>query len=192
MTAYSENGNIRAFEEIYRRYRVVLYGFLVNWTANPQKAEDIFQEVFFRVIKSASRYKPKAKFRTWLFTIARHLLIDENRKKQIHADCIPLAAQKDENCFRPEECIPGSAPDPGKSVESREVIQILQKTLAALPEEQREMFLLREQVGLSFKAAARIASCSVNTAKTRMRYALLKLREAYTREGIFPGRTIGR
>jgi len=179
---YARQKNIRAFNLIYKRYRVLLFGFLVKWLGDRNKAEDIYQEVFIRIINTASRYKPRAKFKTWIFTIARNLLIDNARKQKT----TPLErTSSDSNASGSKlDSAPTLTPDPEQAAHASEIQRIVLHTLQDMNHEQREMFLLREEAGLDFATASKIAACSVNTAKSRMRYALLKLRESLHNAGI--------
>jgi len=186
MIRYSRYGDIAAFEHLVQRYRNPVFGYLIQTCRDKSLAEDLYQETFIRVIRAAPRYRKRAGFRTWLFTIARNLVIDAYRKKQARG--IPVAltpAAKKEN---PGEhvILESREPDPLRDTENREIRETIASAVESLPEAQREMFLLREDAGLDFSEAARVAGCSVNTAKSRMRYALLKIRDALSRAGIVP------
>ncbi|MBN1549905.1 sigma-70 family RNA polymerase sigma factor [bacterium] len=175
--AYAKYQRLEAFNILFTRYRTELYGFLVNWSGNKSHAEDLFQEIFLRVIRSAKTFQPKAKFRTWLYTIARNLLIDTSRKKKIR-EPVTVHEKWDFDNSSSFEAVSRSDLNPLDQLTQHELKSIIRKALLEMPEEQRELFFLREYAGIDFKEAAKISGCTVNTAKSRMRYALLKLRDA--------------
>lgn len=186
MERYSQKADVKAFEILLRRFRTELFGFLVRSCGDHALAEDLYQETFIRVIKAASTYSSSARFRTWIFTIARNLLTDHYRRQSVRRIVMPLNRSTDpddeENADYPDRDV---APADAR-VASIEIAGALRDILAELPAEQREMFLLREEAGLDFKEAARVTGCSENTAKSRMRYALLKMRDEFTRRGLIP------
>jgi len=184
MLKYSKTGNVAAFEILMKRYQHQIFGYLMQSCRNKDLAEDIYQETFFRVIKSAGKYKTNASFRTWIFKIARNLLIDEHRKKISRPSEITAFNEETGKDFLFESA--SKSPDAEKEMQAREIREALAKALAELPAEQREMFLLRESGGLNFKEAAHIADCSLNTAKSRMRYAVLKIRKSLEVDGLIP------
>jgi len=189
MQRYALKADTRAFETLLRRFRVELFGFFVRACRDRQAAEDLYQETFIRVIRSASAYSPTARFRTWLFTIAHNLLTDHYRRQSIRRIVTPFDRNDDEDGSDrdyPDQA--GIAAD--KKVELLEYARALREILAELPAEQREVFLLRENAGLDFREAAGILGCSENTAKSRMRYALEKIRDEFSKRGLMPGKQV--
>ena len=177
MQLYAEKNNCQAFEILLQRYKSQVFGYLVNACRNKSRAEDLFQEVFLRIIRSSRDYKAKASFRTWIFTISRNLVIDEFRRQNNKPLLTTLAQENSETGEVTESAYPDNKPTADTELEAREIRYVIEETLKELPEEQREIFLLRESAGLSYKEAARVANCSVNTVKSRMRYAILKIKE---------------
>jgi RNA polymerase sigma-70 factor, ECF subfamily len=188
MLTYAKTGRPDVFETLYRRYRRQVFGYFVHGTKNRELAEELFQELFMRVIKHAGTYKSKATFRTWLFTIARNLLRDSYRRSGVRRIMTSLDIPKEDTHKSIPEPAAAESQNPFRSAQSSEIRTILSQALADLPHEQREIFLLREMAGLDFTQAAKAASCSVNTAKSRMRYALLRLRDVFSSHGILPER----
>ena len=90
MIEYGKKGDAKAFEELLNRYRSQVFGYFVSACRHRETAEDLFQETFFRIIRSARSYKPKSSFRTWVFTIARNILIDWSRKSKKGAHAVNL------------------------------------------------------------------------------------------------------
>jgi RNA polymerase sigma-70 factor (ECF subfamily) len=165
MLAYGQ-GDAGAFEALYKRHRGPLYRFVLRAIKHRSAAEELFQEVWIRVIESRSRYAPQARFTTWLYTIAHNLLVDHWRKKGL------TLVQLDEEAT-------ASAPDnPARQVEARESLARLLEAIEALPAAQREAFLLHEEGGLSVAEIAAATGTNEEAAKSRLRYAMAKLKAA--------------
>ncbi len=170
MSRYA-TGDAKAFNILYGRYRNKLYRYLVHQCRDRTTADDVFQEVWDRVIRSAGRYKPSAKFSTWLFHIAHNCLIDHYRqsgRRATHLQSIDDHA---------DELI-DSQPQPEQQASDAQLGLALRRALQALPAEQREAFVLHEEGGLSLDELAEVTATGVETAKSRLRYAVTKLRGA--------------
>jgi len=182
-----KNGDQGAINELINRNGSALYGYIVRQTGDPHRAEDAYQEVFLRVVKSAKRYRPQASFRAWLFTIARNVVIDMARKESYRrAESLDKPAGDEGGAARMESMDSGAA-DPEENAKASEMSEILEEAIASLAEEQREVFLLREKTGLSFKEIAAATGAPLNTVKTRMHYALNHLRKALREAGMMDG-----
>ena len=176
MTRY-RGGNVRAFELLLRRHKKPVFNFLWRQVGNRALAEELLQEVFLRVIRSASSYQEQAKFTTWLYTIARNLCVDAARRAE-HRRTLSLDAPSGDAGRALSDGVADPAADPSRQALSRELRRSIEQAIAALPDEQREVFLMRERSGLPFKEIASIVGVPENTVKSRMRYALERLREA--------------
>ena len=165
MLAYRD-GNAGAFETLYTRHRGRLYRFVLRSVKARGTAEELFQEVWIRVIEARGRYAPQAKFTTWLYTIAHNLLTDHWRKKGL------TLVELDEDSQAP------AADDPARSVEARQALSRFAGALEALPPAQRQAFLLHEEGGLSIAEIAAATGSNEEAAKSRLRYAMNKLKEA--------------
>lgn len=178
MERYQE-GDARAFEELLRRHERPVYNFIYRHVRDPEKASDLLQETFLRVVKNVDRYRRKAKFTTWLYTIARNQCIDALRraKHRRHASLDQPMGRDGEGRSLMER-LPGRSEDGHVRVDAEEVKGRIEAALADLSEEQREVFLMREFQQLKFKEIAEIVGVSENTIKSRMRYALENLRLA--------------
>ncbi len=162
-------GDMRAFETLYQRHRGALYRYLARQTHDPDAANDLFQEVWSKVIVSRERYEPRAQFRTFLYRIAHNCFIDHCRRSSV---------KNESNCAEDgwENALPGSESDrPDMMAEQAEIRARYRSAIAALPPEQRDAFLLYES-GLSLDEIATISAVGTETAKSRLRYAVAKLR----------------
>jgi RNA polymerase sigma-70 factor (ECF subfamily) len=171
MLAYRA-GDAAAFDRLYARYKGALFRFVLRSVRERAAAEEFYQEIWMRVIESRSRYAPQAKFSTWLYTIAHNRLVDAWRKgglALVSLDC--------EDDPPPEPAAPPSS-DPQRTLEARERLARFLRALGALPAAQREAFLLREEAGLSIAEIAKVTGADEEAAKSRLRYALAKLKEA--------------
>jgi len=172
MLAYAR-GEMRAFETLYARHRGALYRYLMRQARDGEVANDLFQEVWSRVVVNRSRYEPRAKFRTFLFTLAHNCFIDHCRRVKARpaglgiedadaADLLPAAEEA-----RPEN-----------TLERAEETRRYRAALATLPPEQRDVYLLHEESDLSLDEIARVTGVGAETAKSRLRYAVAKLKAA--------------
>jgi RNA polymerase sigma-70 factor, ECF subfamily len=177
MAAYQQ-GDVSAFAELVARHEQPLWGFLLRLVKNRATAEDLLQETFMRVVKSAPEWRPNAKFSTWLYTIARNLCVDHARAAR-HRSALSLDAA-DERDSSPglHERLPGDERGAEQRALGRELTGELDRALAALPEAQREVFVMRELLELPFAEIALAVGTSEATVKSRMRYALERLRDA--------------
>jgi RNA polymerase sigma-70 factor (ECF subfamily) len=168
------HGDIHAFETLYGRHRGALYRYLARQTRNTETANDLFQEVWSKVIASRERYEPRAQFRTFLYRIAHNCFIDYCRRTSVRHE----SDGPSENW---EDAIPGPEQDrPDVRAEHSQLKARYRAAIAALPPEQRDVFLLYEESGLSLDEIASISAVGMETAKSRLRYAVAKLRATLT------------
>ncbi|MGQ9663650.1 MAG: sigma-70 family RNA polymerase sigma factor [Kiritimatiellia bacterium] len=165
-------GDVAALEKLVLRYERPLFGYLLNMTANRDEANDIFQEVWLRVIRKIGWYSHR-NFGGWLLRIARNCLIDRIRRQR------PIVSldQEPQHGRALGEILTGTDAGPASRARAGELGNRIAEAVAALPPEQREVFLLRTEGGLRYKDIARIQRTSINTALARMQYALNKLRD---------------
>jgi RNA polymerase sigma-70 factor (ECF subfamily) len=172
-----QSGEVRAFEILLSRHKKPVFNFILRFVGDRETAEDLLQETFMRVIKGAEAYKRQAKFTTWLYTIARNLCVDQTRRRKHrrHASLdAPMSASEDSGTLM--DVIPGSEMASDRKSVNKELHETMQRAIAGLSEEQREVFLMREFLDLPFKQIAEVVGVPENTVKSRMRYALEKLR----------------
>jgi RNA polymerase sigma-70 factor (ECF subfamily) len=176
-----QRGDIVAFNLLVRRHQVALFNFALRQIGAQPVAEEIVQEAFVRVVQSAADFKHEARFTTWVYTIVRNLCIDHMRKRALRRH--PSLDEAGRGADGGEGPTLGErTEDPRASVEreatGRELTVKIAAAVECLPEEQREVFVLREVSNLPFKDIADITGVSENTVKSRMRYALERLQEA--------------
>jgi len=169
------DGDPRAFELLLQRHQKQIFQFVMRSVGTAAVAEELTQETFLRVVKQKDVYEQRARFTTWLYTLARNLCIDHSRRMQ-HRRAKSLDAVDEEGHSLLERTA-DRGPMVDRQAIGEELKARMRKAIDALPEEQREVFLLREEADLSFKEIADIVGISENTVKSRMRYALTKLRE---------------
>lgn len=169
MLAYAR-GEVAAFDALYARHRGTLYRFLLRSSRDPRLAEELFQETWSRVVTARSRYTPQAKFSTWLLQIAHNLLIDSHRRKR------PLATGDEAELALDTAALPDHE-QPEHVLSEFERRRRLQRAIEDLPDEQRTAVLLRLENDLSVEEIAQVTGVGRETAKSRLRYAMNRLRE---------------
>lgn len=166
------DGDVAAFEALYRRHNDAVYRYLLRLCRHHASAEDIFQEVWSKIVKARSSYRPTAKFTTFLYRVAHNCFIDHVRRNKRHTQVADVE--------------PDTQPDPADLPEIETERSLARRRLEAalkdLPEEQRDVFLLREEAGLSLDQIAAVTDTNRETAKSRLRYAVGKLRAAVGEE----------
>ena len=177
MIAYKE-GDIAAFEQLVKRHERGLFNFILRSVGRQELAEELLQEVFIRIVKSAKGYQQTAKFTTWAYTIARNLCIDRARKTKNRTEYSlnTTIGSEDGGQTHLDQLVDDGAHSPSVDLERKVFREQLADALAQLPEDQREVFVMREVTGLKFREIADILECPVPTVKSRMRYALEALR----------------
>jgi RNA polymerase sigma factor (sigma-70 family) len=171
MLAYA-GGDAAAFETLYARHKAGLFRFMLRSVKASGEADELYQDVWMRVIEARTRYTPQAKFSTWLYTIAHNRLVDHWRTKGL-----ALVSLDDEDGAALQVAA-GPAWEPARNVEAGQTLERLAAALAALPLAQREAFLLHHEGGLGIAEIAAATGSAEDAAKSRLRYAMNKLREA--------------
>ncbi len=175
MLRYGE-GDLRAFGELYQRHRLGLYRFIAWRSPRAEWVDEVVQDAWANLHTARSRYRPDASFRTYLFQIARNRLLDLLRQHQ------PVLASDmgDTEGGALFDALADAAHDgvsPEVALETKQQINGLHLAIAALPSEQKEALVLQQFSGMSVDEIAAIAAVPVETVKSRLRYAMRKLRE---------------
>lgn len=171
MLAYA-HGDLRAFDTLYARNRGMLFRYILRSVRERATADELFQETWARAIAARERYRIESKFSTWLLQIAHNLIIDSFRRAHPQAD-----AEETEQIMRMLDAPESERPEHllGEFEQRRR----LQRVLDALPAEQCEAFMLRMEGGLGLAEIAQVTGAGQETVKSRLRYALAKIREKF-------------
>ena len=172
MLAYAA-GDATAFDTLYGRHRAPVFRYVRRQVGEDRIAEEIFQDIWMRVIKVRGRYAASAKFTTWLYTIAHNRVMDHFRSVGAKPEEIPLLTDDDDD---PE--VPACEADgPEPSLIRRRIAERILDALDSLPVVQREAFVLQQEGNLTVEEIANVTGVTRETAKSRLRYALAKLRQ---------------
>jgi RNA polymerase sigma-70 factor (ECF subfamily) len=171
-------GDTVAFERLYERHKGPLFRYCLRQCGDRELAGDLFQEVWTRIINARRRYEPSARFSTYMYQIAHNCFVDQLRRQSRR----PLAS----DAFDPQALPAARADGAEQGAMNQQTADALLAAVAALPAEQREVFLLREEAGLSLAEIATVTGVAQETAKSRLRYALSKLRETLLARGAWP------
>lgn len=168
-----QEGDTEAFEVLIYRYKDKIYSSILFFVKDNYLAEDLFQDVFIKIIDTLKnkRYTEEGKFLPWALRIAHNLCVDYFRKVK-RTPAIKTSDNKD--IFDVINIYEDGADQKIMQSQSHDRVRMM---LELLPEEQREIIVLRHYANLSFKEIAQITNCSINTALGRMRYGLINLRK---------------
>jgi RNA polymerase sigma factor (sigma-70 family) len=173
MLAYS-NGEAAAFDLLYARHKGGVYRYVLRHCGNSGIADELFQEIWLNVIRVRANYAPTAKFSTWLYTLARNRIVDHWRSSK-HVAIVSI--DDDESIGCEVDALPAAHQDePHVRADNRELATHLKASIAALPPAQRDAFLLQHEGGLSLAEIATLTGVGAETVKSRLRYAVAKLR----------------
>jgi len=167
-------GEQSCFERIIHRHKNKVFAYISLYIRDQALAEDIFQDTFMKVIQSvkSGKYQENGKFISWVMRIAHNLIIDHFRRmKQMNT------VSNDEyeaDLFNSKKLSESTVED---NIIRRQIQKDVRKMISLLPDDQREVVILRHYAGLSFKEIAEITEVSINTALGRMRYALINMRK---------------
>lgn len=179
---YRQNGDQQAFHELMNRHQSKVYSYIYSMIGSAGLADDIFQETFTKVItKMDDTYNEQGKWIAWVMRIAHNATIDHIRKQKHFVDVSSNYDKESNTDFYdrlPDEDLVGAQ----EQLEQDEIKSSLMKHIAELPEEQRQVVMLRHYYEMPFKEIAELTNVSINTALGRMRYALINLRKLFDQE----------
>jgi len=167
-------GDERAFEQLIERHQSAVVGTVAKMLGNSSDAEDIAQQVFIRLWKSAPRYKPKAKFTTFLFTITRNLVFNESRRRK-RAKQYSMDEREDDFHLQTPDTQTAS---PDDHMLQRELQQAVDLAIAKLPEKQRLALILRRYENMPYEEISSVLKLSVSAVKSQLFRARQSLRES--------------
>ncbi len=167
------NGNERALATLINRHKQTIFGFIFSKVKDKALAEDIFQETFIKVINSLKRqsYNEEGKFLPWVIRIARNLIMDHFRQNK---RILKFDTKEDFDIFK---VISDSSLNVEKTIVREQIILDIKRLIEELPEDQKEVLLMRIYKEMSFKEIAEATDVSINTALGRMRYAIINLKK---------------
>jgi RNA polymerase sigma-70 factor (ECF subfamily) len=172
------NGDTDAFRELIERHQRAVINTIHRAIGDAWEAEDLAQRVFIQVHRSAKRYKPTAKFTTWLFTITRNTILNEHRRRNRHPseslDALQEPREADGMGWQAPDT---TTSDPAHAAVERELQQKIREAVQELPEAQRTAVVLCRYEGLSYEEIAEVLGCSVSATKSLLHRARLTLKE---------------
>ena len=177
MLHYKE-GDVAAFDQLFKRYKDGLYQYLVRYLGDRSAAEDVFGDVWERLVRASNRYQQTAKFKTYLFTLTRNRMIDHYRSQSRGAGQLIVDKSEAElsNIAEP------SRRGPEQDSFLKECLEMLKSALLELPQGQREVLLLHLETDLTLDLIGQVIDVGRETVKSRLRYARDKLKESIPRE----------
>ena len=173
-------GELAAFDVLYGRHELRVWRYVFRSVHVQAVADDLLQDVWFAVARQAvgaAGYRPTARFKTWLFTIAHNRLVDHFRTARQHVPIAGHSGDDDDENNLSNTLAADSGFGPLRQLQSREQAAALIAALAQLPDQQREAFLLQAEAGMSVEEIASTTGVSFETAKSRLRYARRSLRQ---------------
>lgn len=171
MLAYRD-GDAAAFDTLYARHKGRLFRYVLRGVKSRALAEELYQEIWIRVVEARGRYAATARFTTWLYTIAHNRMVDDWRRKELAV--VPIGDGEGEEPHAAADL----AGDPARRAESRQAAARFLHALEGLPHAQREAFLLHEEAGMTALEIAAATGSETEAVKSRLRYAYAKLRAA--------------
>jgi RNA polymerase sigma-70 factor (ECF subfamily) len=165
-------GDAAAFDVLYARHRGGVFRYLARQCGSRSQAEELFQDVWMNLVQARVRYRAEAKFSTYLYTLAHNRLMDHFRRQRR-----PASVSIDQEDDDPPVLPAPATFEPERMAQSRQQAARLLAMVEALPDAQREVFLLHEEGGLSLEEIAAITGSNREAVKSRLRYALAKLRD---------------
>jgi len=170
-------GHMPAFDVLYARHEMGVWRYVFRSVRVQAVADDLLQDVWFALARQAPNYQPTAKFKTWLFTLAHHRLVDHFRTAKQHLSLDGDDDAESDSVALVQTLAANSGFGPLRRLESKEQAQALLEAIEQLPFVQREAFMLQAEAGMDVKDIANATGVSFETAKSRLRYARTRLRE---------------
>jgi RNA polymerase sigma-70 factor (ECF subfamily) len=178
LMAQYARGRAAAFDTLYARHRNGVYRYVIRHCGSAGIADELFQDVWLNVIRTRATYSPTARFAAWLYTLAHHRIVDHWRATGAMRT---VSIDADAGAAGAVDALPARrADEPEARAANQQLATLLQAALASLPPVQRDAFLLQQESGLSLQEIATLTGAGVETIKSRLRYAVAKLRVELT------------
>jgi RNA polymerase sigma-70 factor (ECF subfamily) len=161
-------GNVGKLEELFERHHRPLFRYFMHLTANRAAAEDLVQDVFFRILKYRHTYQPQTSFRAWMYQIGRNVYMDSAGRHKPE-----VALPEDAGEFGSPEVLPD------RQLQNKQEVALLQRALAALPREKREVLVMSRFLDLKYDEIAAVLKCEAGTVKVRVYRALRELGDRF-------------
>lgn len=172
MLAFAKNDSL-AFEQLYARHKDALYRYYLRHINNEATCQELFQDLWMKIINGKRNYKVTAKFKTWMYTLAHNRLVDWYRRNKLEK----LAFKDNSNIVSDENSIDGNINwNPEDELQTKRLSRSLKLAIAKLPFEQQEVFLLHQEALLTIPQIAEVLQMNTEKVKSRYRYAIKKLR----------------
>ena len=169
LIAAARAGDPEAIGALYDRYHLRLYNYVLRLVGDRDRAADILQEVFLRLLRTLDGIEKKSRVRSWLFTVAHNLVVDEYRRKGVE-----ISTEASRSIDRLPEI---RTREPGSIAERKEMLERLEEAVRELPLAQRSVFLLRRTTDMTFEEIAEVQGCPLGTALGRMHDAMKALKK---------------
>jgi len=180
-----QSGDIPAFDQLVRRWDRKIQGVIYRIVGNHDEARDLSQEAFLKAYRALGTFKQEARFSSWLYQIAINATRDRLRRRRRRNDL-----SLDDVEERAESSLRDAGPSALDLIESNDLSRVVAAAMAALPEEQREVVILKEYEGLTFPEIAETLDVPLSTVKTRLYRGLGQLRVGLERQGIQGGAAV--
>ncbi len=171
LVAQFKSGSQRAFDELMKRYQRKIFGYLLRSVRNYEDAEELTLEVFFKAYRALGSWEPKAKFSTWLYTIASNLSIDYHRAKARQ----PVYILEDEEAIETKLVATDISSNPEKQLEDKERGRLIREAVDELSAKQKTVFMLARYEGMQIKEVAETLGMAEGTVKIHLHRAIKKL-----------------
>lgn len=176
-----QQGDNSAFEQLLEKYHAPIINFIFKFIADRFEAEDLAQNVFLSIYRSQKTYVPRAKFSTWIYTIARNLALNELRRKRNRKESSLEETIENEGGNMQKQRADNNVSSAAKELEKQELAGIVKEVIDSLPQHQKTAVILRRYENFSYDEIARVIGCSVSAVKS-----LLSRAKSALKEGLAP------
>jgi RNA polymerase sigma-70 factor (ECF subfamily) len=176
-----QGGDAAAFDLLVQRHGRALLNFIYRYVGDWDRAEDLLQDTYLRLLESAASFRPDRRFTTWIYRVAANRCVDELRQLK-HRQHVSLDGPVEDGERPLAETLPDDGPTPEEIAVARDTQRLVRKAIRGLPDEQRAALVLKEYQGLSYQEIAAVLGCPLGTVKSRLHHAMRNLRAALQKE----------